>query len=74
MYNLILSERLLRVHHQGTYRITGNFGGGFNLAIWRLKSQARTVHNSHKDRSDYSIPHLHQIALPTLCEHIELIM
>ena len=22
-----------------TYRITGNFGGGFNLAIWRLKSQ-----------------------------------
>ena len=22
------------------YRITGNFGGGFNLGIWRLKSQA----------------------------------
>ena len=22
-----------------TYRIMGNFGGGFNLAIWRLKSQ-----------------------------------
>ena len=22
----------------GVYRITGNFGGGFNLAIWRLKS------------------------------------
>ena len=34
--------------------------------VWK----ARTVHNSHGDRSDSSIPHLHWITVPNLCEHI----
>jgi hypothetical protein len=37
------------------YRITGNFGGGFNLAFWRSKNQMPNyhlfcharMHNSH---------------------------
>ena len=38
-YHLRLPQMSFKLRLVAIYRITGNFGGGFNLAIWRLKSQ-----------------------------------
>ena len=49
------------------YRITGNFGGGFNLVIWRLKSQPPNKKIANKFTSAHA-QYASDVYLRTLAE------